>query len=53
MLNLIINTIVIYGRHDNIGIANKLISAGENLNNQNINGYTPLIVGKYQLMNLM
>ena len=37
---------MIYGKNDNIDIANKLISAGENLNDQNVNGYTPLMVGK-------
>ena len=35
-----------YNNNDNVMIANLLISSGSNLNYQNDNGYTALIVGK-------
>jgi ankyrin repeat protein len=37
---------VIYNNHDSISIANLLVSSGSNLNYQNVNGYTALMVGK-------
>ena len=36
-----------YNRQTNINITNLLISAGSNLNYQNKNGYTALIIGKF------
>jgi hypothetical protein len=36
---------VAYGRRDSLNITNTLISAGEDLNYQNSNGYTALIIG--------
>jgi ankyrin repeat protein len=37
---------VIYNNHDSISIENLLVSSGSNLNYQNVNGYTALMVGK-------
>ncbi len=37
---------MIYNNHDSISIENLLVSSGSNLNYQNVNGYTALMVGK-------
>ncbi len=34
-----------YNNHDDVNIVNFLISAGSNLNYQNSNGYTALMIG--------
>ena len=41
-----------YGRRDSLNITNTLISAGVDLNYQNSNGYTALIIGCLKIKNL-
>jgi hypothetical protein len=44
---------VAYGRRDSLNITNTLISAGQDLNYQNTNGYTALIIGCLKIKNLL